>query len=166
MRALRRSCFHLKTRVAKSFLKGLIEAENFNRPQPHNCSMATRSTPHPDTLAAYRALGYNTPPKAKVSMRGKSQTLEQVVNSAPTLAQFSAVARDNQNRLKAIAPLLPASLRALVQSGGVEGDAWCLLVPNSAVAAKLRQTLPALCAHLRTKGWNVNTSRVKVSGTR
>ncbi len=124
--------------------------------------MATRSTPHPDTLAAYRALGYSTPPKAKVSVRGRSQTLEQVVDSAPGLAQFSAVARDTQNRLKAIAPMLPASLRPLVQSGGVEGDAWCLLVPNSDVAAKLRQTLPALCAHLRTKGWDVNTIRVKV----
>ena len=166
MRALRGSCFQAKTRVAKSFLKGLIEAENFNRPQPHNCRMATRSTPHPDTLAAYRALGYSAPPKAKVSVRGRSQTLEQVVDSAPTLAHFSAVARDTQNRLKAIAPLLPASLRSLVQSGGVEGDAWCLLVPNSAVAAKLRQTLPALCAHLRTKGWDVNTIRVKVSATR
>ena len=166
MRALRGACFHLKTRVAKSFLKGWIEAVNFNRPQPHNCRMATRSTPHPDTLAAYRALGYNTPPKAKVSVRGRSQTVEQVVDSAPTLAQFSAVARDTQNRLKAIAPLLPASLRSLVQSGGVEDDAWCLLVPNSAVAAKLRQTLPALCAHLRAKGWHVNTIRVKVSATR
>jgi hypothetical protein len=156
----------LKTRVAKSFLKGLIEASNFNRQQLHNCCMATRSTPHPDTLAAYRALGYSTPPKAKVFSRGKSQTLEQVVNSAPSLAQFSAIARDTQNRLKAIAPLLPMSLRSLIQSGGVEGDAWCLLVPNSAVAAKLRQTLPALCAHLRTKGWDVNTIRVKVSATR
>ena len=84
--------------------------------------MATRSTPHPDTLAAYRALGYNAPPRAKVSVRGRSQTVEQVVDSAPTLAHFSAVARDTQNRLKAIAPLLPASLRPLVQSGGVEGD--------------------------------------------
>jgi hypothetical protein len=143
-------------------VKGLIEASNFNRLQPHNCRMATRSTPHPDTLAAYRALGYSTPPKSRVSVRGKSQTLEQVVGSAPSLAHLSAIAQDTQNRLKAIAPLLPVSLRTLIQSGGVEDDAWCLLVPNSAVAAKLRQTLPALCAHLRTKGWNVNTIRVKV----
>lgn len=124
--------------------------------------MATRSTPHPDTLAAYRALGYSQPPKSKSFVRGKSQTLEQVVDAAPTLSELSAIARDTQNRLKAIAPLLPVSLRALVQSGSVEDDTWCLLVPNSAVAAKLRQTLPALCAHLRTKGWNVNTIRVKV----
>ena len=162
MRALRVTCFNYKTRVAKSFLKGLIEADNFNRRETHNRPMVTRSKPHPDTLAAYRALGYNAPPKSKLSIRGKSQTLEQVVDSAPTLAHLSAMAQDTQNRLKAIAPLLPASLRAAIQSGGVEDDAWCLLVPNSAAGAKLRQTLPALCAHLRSKGWNVNTIRIKV----
>jgi len=124
--------------------------------------MATRSTPHPNTLAAYRALGYSSPPKAKTFVRGKSQTVEEVVDSSPTLAHFSAVARDTQNRLKAIAPLLPASLRSCVQSGGVEDDTWCLLVPNSAVAAKLRQILPALSSHLRVKGWNVTTIRLKV----
>ena len=128
--------------------------------------MATRSTPHPDTLAAYRALGYNAPPKAKVKTRGQSQTLEQVVDSAPTLAHLSALARDTQQRLRAIAPLLPTSLRNAVESGGVDGSNWCLLVPNSAVAAKLRQTLPALCAHLRTKGWDVQAIQVKVKSNR
>ncbi|WP_353132617.1 hypothetical protein [Limnohabitans sp.] len=78
------------------------------------------------------------------------------------MAHLSSIARDSQNRLKAIAPLLPVSLRPVIQSGNVEGDDWCLLVPNSAVAAKLRQILPALCAHLRTKGWDVNTIRLKV----
>ena len=124
--------------------------------------MATRSTPHPDTLAAYRALGYNSVPKAKVMIRGQSRTLDQVLSNAPGLSQLTAMTQDTQARIRAIAPLLPASLRPLVQSGGVEGDAWCLLVPNSAVAAKLRQTVPALCAHLRTKGWDVNTIRIKV----
>jgi hypothetical protein len=157
---------HQKTRGTKSFVKGKIEAANFNRQPSDNCAMATRSTPHPDTLAAYRALGYNAPPKSSAKVRGRSQTLEQVVDSAPTLAHLSAMARDTQNRLKAIAPLLPASLRSLIQSGGVEDDAWCLLVPNSAVAAKLRQTLPALCAHLRTQGWNVQTIRIKVMSNR
>jgi hypothetical protein len=124
--------------------------------------MASRSPPRPDTLAAYRALGYSHVPKAKVSVRGKSQTLAQVVNQAPTLSQLSAMASDGQNRLQAIGPLLPSSLRSLVQSGGTEDGCWCLLVPNSAVAAKLRQTLPALCAHLRSKGWHVTSIRVKV----
>jgi hypothetical protein len=155
-----------KTRGTKSFVKGQIEAANFNRLPSDNCVMATRSKPHPDTLAAYRALGYNAPPQAKAKVRGRSQTVEQVVDAAPTLSHLSAMARDTQNRLKAITPLLPTSLRSLVQSGGVDGDAWCLLVPNSAVAAKLRQSLPALCAHLRTKGWDVQTIRVKVLSNR
>ena len=124
--------------------------------------MATRSSPHPDTLAAYRALGYNSVPKAKVLIRGRSRTLDQVLSNAPGLSELSAMAQDTQARIRAILPLLPASLRSLVQSGGVDGDAWCLLVPNSAVAAKLRQTVPALSAHLRTKGWNVNTIRIKI----
>jgi hypothetical protein len=127
--------------------------------------MATRSTPRSDTLAAYRALGYSSPPQSKVSIRGKTQTLEQVVDSAPSLAHLSAMARDTQNRLRAITPLLPVSLRPHIQSGGVENDVWCLLAANSAVAAKLKQTLPALSAHLRSKGWNVNTIRVKVKAT-
>lgn len=125
--------------------------------------MPPPSPPQTDTLAALRALGYNQVPKSPVRLRGRSKTVEQVVDSAPTLAQLSAVARDTQQRLRAIAPLLPASLRSAVQSGGVDGDSWCLLVPNSAVAAKLRQTLPALCAHLRSKGWDVQTIQVKVA---
>lgn len=125
--------------------------------------MPPPSPPQTDTLAALRALGYNQVPKSPVRLRGRSKTVEQVVDSAPTLAHLSAVARDTQQRLRAIAPLLPASLRSAVQSGGVDGDSWCLLVPNSAVAAKLRQTLPALCAHLRSKGWDVQTIQVKVA---
>jgi hypothetical protein len=124
--------------------------------------MATRSSPHPDTLAAYRALGYNNVPKAKVMIRGRSRTLDQVLSNAPGLSELSAMAQDTQARIRAILPLLPASLRSLVQSGGVDGDAWCLLVPNSAVAAKLRQTVPALSAHLRSKGWDVKSIRIKV----
>lgn len=128
--------------------------------------MASRPQPQPETLAALRALGYNQVPRSKVRLRGKVQTVEEVVDTAPTLAHLSAMARDTQMRLRAIAPLLPASLRSLVQSGGAEGSCWCLLVPNSAVAAKLKQTLPALCAHLRTKGWDVQTIQVKVAHKR
>lgn len=128
--------------------------------------MASRPPPHTDALVELRALGYNQVPRSKVRLRGQAKTVEEVVDSAPTLAHLSALARDTQMRLRAIAPLLPASLRPVVQSGGVEGSTWCLLVPNSAVAAKLRQTLPALCAHLRTKGWDVQKIQVKVASSR
>ncbi|NBW67534.1 MAG: hypothetical protein EBR47_02290 [Betaproteobacteria bacterium] len=95
-------------------------------------------------------------------MRGKAQSVTQILDAGASLSQLQALARDGQNRLQAILPLLPVSMRGLVQSGGVEGESWCILVPNSAMAAKLRQFLPSLCAHLRTKGWNVQTITVKV----
>ena len=115
-----------------------------------------------DSLAALRDLGYNAVPKSNVVIRGKSQSVTQILDGATSLSQLQALARDGQNRLQAILPLLPVTMRSLVQSGGVDGGAWCILVPNSAMAAKLRQFLPSLCAHLRTKGWNVQRITVKV----
>ena len=126
--------------------------------QPPQDNMPKRS----DSLAALRDLGYNAVPKSNVVIRGKTQSVTQVIDGATSLSQLQALARDGQNRLQAILPLLPVSMRSLVQSGGVEGEAWCILVPNSAMAAKLRQFLPSLCAHLRTKGWNVQAITVKV----
>lgn len=116
-----------------------------------------------DSLAALRDLGYNAVPKSNFVIRGKTQSVTQILDGATSLSQLQALARDGQNRLQAILPLLPVSMRSLVQSGGIDGEAWCILVPNSAMAAKLRQFLPSLCAHLRTKGWNVQTITVKVS---
>jgi hypothetical protein len=115
-----------------------------------------------DSLTALRDLGYNAVPKSNVVIRGKSQSVTQILDGATSLSQLQALARDGQNRLQAILPLLPVTMRSLVQSGGIDGEAWCILVPNSAMAAKLRQFLPSLCAHLRTKGWNVQTITVKV----
>ena len=118
-----------------------------------------------DALAALRDLGYNAVPKSNFVIRGKTQSVTQIIDGATSLSQLQAHARDGQKRLQAILPLLPVSMRSLVQSGGVEGETWCILVPNSAMAAKLRQFLPSLCAHLRTKGWNVHTITVKVINT-
>jgi len=125
--------------------------------------MASRPHHQPDTLAALRALGYNQVPSSKARLRGRTQTLEEVVDSAPTLAHLSAMARDTQQRLRAIVPLLPTSLRNAVESGGVDGSTWCLLVPNSAVAAKLRQCVPAMLALLASHGQGVKSIRIKVS---
>lgn len=118
-----------------------------------------------DALAALRDLGYNAAPQSNFVIRGKTQSLTQIIDGATSLSQLQALARDGQNRLQAILPLLPVSMRGLVQSGGVEGETWCILVPNSAMAAKLRQFLPSLGAHLRIKGWKVQTITVKVMNT-
>jgi ethanolamine ammonia-lyase small subunit len=49
-----------------------------------------------------------------------------------------------------------------VQAGPIEDGCWCLLVSSNAVAAKLRQLLPALQAHLSLKGLSVSSIRIKV----
>jgi hypothetical protein len=64
--------------------------------------------------------------------------------------------------LQAIRTLLPAPLRASVQAGPIEDGCWCLLVSSNAVAAKLRQLVPALQAHLSQTGLPVTSIRIKV----
>lgn len=94
--------------------------------------------------------------------RHHSVTLQQAADEAPVLSQLVALARDSSARLRAIESLVPASLRACIQAGPIDGPSWCLLVQGNAAAAKLRQLLPALLAHLRSKGWEVSAIRLKV----
>lgn len=89
-------------------------------------------------------------------------TVLQAAVDSPTLARLATLSRESQQRLDAIASLLPAALRAAVQAGPIDAEEWCLIVDNGAAVAKLRQLAPALAAHLRTKGWNVTTIRLKV----
>ena len=93
----------------------------------------------------------------------RSWTVLQASHESPTLARLSELVADSSARLQCVSPLLPPALRASVKAGPVEDGVWCLLVANNAVAAKLRQLLPDLTAHLRSKGWNVTQIRLKVS---
>jgi hypothetical protein len=89
-------------------------------------------------------------------------SLEQAAKESPALAQVVGQAREAADRLRAIQELMPTNLRPLVKAGPIEGDGWCLLVSNNSAATKLRQLLPALQAHLRSKGWNVQHIRLRV----
>ncbi len=97
-----------------------------------------------------------------MNRRHHSVTLMQATQDSPTLARLTALSRDSVARLEAIEPLIPASLRPAIQAGPIEGPVWCLLLDNNAAAAKIRQILPALESHLRSKGWEVNSIRLKV----
>ncbi|NPC55811.1 hypothetical protein [Caenimonas soli] len=89
-------------------------------------------------------------------------TLLQAAEDSPTLARLSQLARESGERLKAVELLIPPSLRSAVRPGPIDGPAWCLLVDSNAAAAKLRQVVPALIAHLCGRGWQVNSIRLKV----
>ena len=98
--------------------------------------------------------------------RAHSITLQQATEASPTLARLVELSRDSVARLKAVTALIPASMRPAITAGPIEGSVWCLLVDNNAIAAKLRQLLPALQAHLRSKGWEITSIRLKVRDAR
>ena len=89
-------------------------------------------------------------------------SLQQAADESPTLAKLAALTRESSERLKAVEPLVPPALRSALQAGPIEGDTWCLVVKSNAAAAKVRQLLPALQVHLRSKGWQVNAIRLKI----
>jgi hypothetical protein len=97
-----------------------------------------------------------------MNRRHQTVTLLQATQGSPTFARLTELTRDSVARLKAIEPLIPRSLRGTVQAGPIEGPVWCLILENNASAAKFRQLLPALASHLRVKGWEVNSIRLKV----
>jgi hypothetical protein len=89
-------------------------------------------------------------------------SLQQAAEESPTLAKLAQLARESGERLKAVETLIPGPLRSAVRAGPIEGTAWCLLVDSNAAAAKLRQVVPALVAHLCGRGWEVTSIRLKV----
>ena len=88
--------------------------------------------------------------------------LQQAAQESPTFARLADLIRESSARLQAIKTLLPAPLRASVQAGPIEDGCWCLLVRSNAVAAKLRQLVPAFLVHLNQKNLSVTSIRIKV----
>lgn len=101
-----------------------------------------------------------------MNRRSRPITVLQATLESPTLARLAELATDSSARLKSIQPLIPAALRKAVQAGPIDGSTWCLILDNNSVAAKIRQLLPALEAHLRSSGWEVTAIRLKVQMAR
>lgn len=77
----------------------------------------------------------------------------------PLLARLRA----SQERLKLVQALLPPPWRAQVHSGCLDDAEWHLLVPNAALATKLKQWLPDLDAALLAAGWPPCVLKVKIA---
>lgn len=95
----------------------------------------------------------------------RAVTVLQATQESPTLARLTNMAMESSARLKSLESLIPRALRPAIKAGPIDGPVWCLLLDNNAVAAKVRQLLPAMEAHLRSKGWEVNSIRLKVQMT-
>jgi hypothetical protein len=89
-------------------------------------------------------------------------TLHEAAQGAPSLARLLELALESRDRLQAVEHLIPAALRSAILAGPIDGASWCLLVSSNAAAAKLRQLVPALQAHLRSRGCEINSIRLKV----
>ncbi len=86
------------------------------------------------------------------------------LEGSAALARLALRVRESQRRLSDLAPALPPALRDQVRSGPLDDQAWTLLAANAAVAAKLRNLLPALEERLKSRGWPPRTLRVKTAG--
>jgi hypothetical protein len=106
-----------------------------------------------------------TPPPSKV---GGSHTrpINEALDANATLAQLLQRLKEAEARLVTVREVLPPGLRAHVRTGVLDETGWNLLVPNGAVAAKLRQCLPAIEQALLVRGWKPTSVRVKVQSER
>lgn len=92
----------------------------------------------------------------------KPVSFSQAIDASPALARLTGMVRESSDLLKKIERLLPPSLRLCVKAGPIENEAWCLLVSGNAAAAKVRQIVPNLQAHLKSVGSEVTLIRIKV----
>ena len=103
-----------------------------------------------------------TDSRARAPLPSHTQPIGQALAGSEPLVALTQRLRASQARLDAVLPLLAPAMRSFVRAGPIDDAGWTLLVTNSAVAAKLRQTLPALEAHLRACGWAGPPVRVKM----
>ncbi|MHB1198835.1 MAG: hypothetical protein ACYCZ6_04605 [Polaromonas sp.] len=89
-------------------------------------------------------------------------SIHQAAENAPSLARLAELVQDSNNRLKAIESLIPEALRPAVKAGPIDQESWCLLVSSNAAAAKIRQLIPLIQAHLLDEGWKVASIRLKI----
>lgn len=96
------------------------------------------------------------------SRQTKPVSFSQAIDASPSLASLNNRVRDSSDQLKKVERLLPQMLRNYVKAGPIESETWCLLVSSNAAAAKVRQMVPALLAHLKSVGSEVTVIRIKV----
>jgi hypothetical protein len=138
-----------------------------SRARPGNAHLtaapALRETIAYFNWAGLAETGPPEPPYRLASSSRSALTLQQAVAQAPVLARLGELAAESNARLAVILPALPPALRPLIRCGAPDCEAWTLLVPHNAAAAKLRQLTPTLTAALAAAGHPVASIRIKVA---
>ncbi|MEY4766868.1 MAG: hypothetical protein RI907_3541 [Pseudomonadota bacterium] len=110
--------------------------------------------PPPRTLkpATFKPMVPDVPPVSRVIARRQT-----------ALAGLMQRLQRSQACLAVVREVLPPAMANGLQAGGWDEEGWTLLVPNSAVSAKLRQWQPRLMDVLAARGLKVNAIRVKIA---
>ena len=101
--------------------------------------------------ATFKPMVPDVPPMANVIARRQSP-----------IAGLMQRLRLSQACLDVVKGQLPPAMASQLQAGGWDEEGWTLLVPNSAVSAKLRQWQPRLMDALAARGLKVNAIRVRI----
>ena len=107
-----------------------------------------------------------SPPASPPARGPHTRPITEALSANTALAQLLERLKESEARLEAVRPMIPAALRAHVRAGVLDDTGWNLLVPNGAVAAKLRQSLPSIELALVERGWKTTAVRVKVQAER
>ncbi|MBP7914033.1 MAG: DUF721 domain-containing protein [Vitreoscilla sp.] len=95
-----------------------------------------------------------------------TRPITEALTANTMLAQLLERLRESEARLETVRSVIPSALRAHVRAGVLDDTGWNLMVPNGAVAAKLRQSLPSIEQALAERGWKTTALRVKVQAER
>jgi hypothetical protein len=98
--------------------------------------------------------------------RALTRPIHEALSANTTLADMLRRLKEAEARLVTVHEVLPRALRPHVRTGVLDETGWNLLVPNGAVAAKLRQCLPSIEQALVERGWKPTSLRVKVQSDR
>lgn len=98
------------------------------------------------------------PPRSPAAALPLASALDRSQPLARLLQRLNA----SRECFAAVCDRLPEPLRGQVRPGPLDERGWTLLVANGAAAAKLRQLLPALRAHLNDRGLDVAEIRVRI----
>jgi hypothetical protein len=88
--------------------------------------------------------------------------LVEALNASEPLLRLAQRLRESKQRFECVRPALPVPWANQVCPGPIDGLGWTLLADNAAVAAKLRQLVPAIDALLAQHNYSPIPLRVKV----
>ena len=94
-----------------------------------------------------------------------AKSIRDAARESPELARLTTLLNQSNTMLASIQHLVPVGLRSTVKAGPVDGETWCLLVSNTAVANKLRHLAPDIERHVRQTRLVELKLRIKVMGS-